>query len=672
MKRTHLFIGFSLMLAAACSKSDKGTSPPESLSTTISTQIAKTDSLSSFNKYFKAGTLSDADISGGITVFAPSNSAFGNASVTGAGQLPDSSVLKDYIVKGILKVSDLTKGKTLTTLSGKTLTVSVVADPIILVGGMIINTNAIASGDSYVVYGAAQLLNAPAPVFITVWDATKWSNSKPKGEPSAGATVRLYTSQESFVLNTNTPAYTGTTDADGVAQINGVTPGTYYVEAYKADVGNIFTTYSQAYNNIWLGYAADTVLDNAGNLIWKDINMDGKIDTHDQTGQPALSIQAAKSTPVDVSVLIGYARKPFTSVADLQTELDGINAGLTSLYENLVIMDGMVSRNAFCGSDASYCPLNNFTMTPATPVFSSIWSDAYFKGIYKLNGFIYDVLRVNAPITDVQKFDFIQQARVFQGYLYLELLSYFGDVPYNNTDATPDFWPGVSRKAAADVYTSIMADLTSSLNANLPATRATGKDAITRYAAMALAAKGALQQKKYNDVLTYTSQIINSGAFTLAPAGYSWFTSQNTSETIWAPAFSNIGASAAWYFAGAYGSTTLQWCPVLRYTDVLLMDAEAKIALADYNGAALDINLLRTRNGQPIVSFSNSANGMTALENTWALEKYRQGDWYPNLIRWGTALGSLGVAGWHPFNSVMPIPVSFLNAYMNLVQNPGY
>jgi len=672
MKRTHLFIGFSLMLAAACSKSDKGTSPPESLSTTISTQIAKTDSLSSFNKYFKAGTLSDADISGGITVFAPSNNAFGNASVTGTGQLPDSSVLKDYIVKGILKGSDLTKGKTLTTLSGKTLTVSVVADPIILVGGMIINSNVIASSDNYVVYGAAQLLNAPAPVFITVWDATKWSSSKPKGELAAAATVRLYTSQESFVLNINAPAYTGTTDADGVAQINGVKPGTYYVQAYKGPLQNIFINYSQAYNNVWLGYAADTVLDNAGNFIWKDLNQDGKVDTHDQTGQPALSIQAEKNKPVDISVIIGHPKKPLTSVAQLQTELDGIYAGLSTLYKNLVIMDGTLSDDAACGSDISYCPLDNFTMTPATTVLNSIWNDAYFKGIYKLNGFIYDVITFEGPITDEQKSDFTQQAKVFQGYLYLELLTYFGDVPYNNTDATPDFWPGVSRTAASDVYYNIMFDLTSPLDNALPVTRATGKDAITRYAALALAARGALQQKKYNDVLTYTAQIINSGAFALAPAGYSWLTSQNTSETIWAPGFSNIGTSAAWYYDGAFGGTQLQWCPVLRYADVLLMDAEAKIATANFNGAAQDINLLKIRNSQGTVSFNNSSDGMAALQETWQGEKLRQGDRYACLLRWGNAQNVLGAAGWHPWNTVMPIPQAFINTYPNLVQNPGY
>jgi hypothetical protein len=507
-------------------------------------------------------------------------------------------------------------------------------------------------------------------ISITVWDATKWSSSKPKGELSAGATVKLYTSQEAFVLSNDHPAYTATTGPDGVARLQGVADGTYYVAVSKGSISNVFSTYSQPYEGVRLGYVADTELDNAGNFIWKDLNADGKVDTHDQGGQPALSIQVDKSKTVNTAVMIGYRKRPLTTVAAVQAELDGVYAGLSTLYRNLVIMDGTLSDDAACGSVASYCPLDDFSFVANTAVFNSIWSDAYFKGIYKLNGCINDM--VNVTMTDQQRSDLMQQARVFQGYLYLELLAYFGEVPYNNTDDTPDFYPGITRKPVSEVYANIMLDLTSDLNNSLPLTRTSGKDAITRYAAMALAARGALQQKKYNDVLTYTSQITGSQAFTLAPAGYSWLTSQNTSETIWAPAFSNIGASASWYFSGAFGGTELQWCPVLRYTDVLLMDAEAKIATADYAGAVDDINLLRARSGLGTVSFSNATDGNAALQTAWKSEKYLQGGRYANLLRWGMAQSVLGAGGWHPYNTQMPVPQNFLDAYPGLVQNPGY
>jgi hypothetical protein len=669
MNKNYLLI-FSLMALGACSKSDKGGNPSggTGLTATISTQMAKTDSLGSFSKYFKAAALSDAEVSGGITVFAPSNNAFGNAAVSGTGALPDGSVSKDYIVKGVLKASDLTAGKTLTTLSGKTLTVSIVADPIILVGGMIINENALSTGDNYAVFGAAQLLNAPAPVFVTVWDATKWSSQKPKGEPSVGAAVKLYKSQESFAADA--PAdYTGTTDKDGVAQINGVQEGTYYVVAYKGDISNIFNVYTETVNNVYLGYAADTVLDNAGNLKWLDLNQDGIVTSGDLGAQPALSIVAKKFKPVDVTVLMGYLYKPVTTITGVQQALDGVNSGLSTFYQNLVIMDGTLSDDAGCGAVTTFCPLDNFSITSNMTLFNSIWTDAYFKGVHKLNKVAADASVLAAP--DDQVMDLIYQATVTRDYIYLELATYFGDIPSSSNDLSPGFYPGISRKAYATLLAESATNLTDAA-LHLPVTRASGKAAITQFAAVAIHAKLALLQKQYATVRELTSSIIKSGQFSLSPAGYSWVTSQNTSETIWAPAFSNIGSTAVWYFDGVFGGTQPQYIPVLRYADVLLMDAEAKIALEDLTAAATDINLLRARGGQDAVSFSNQADGYAALQAVWQTEKYRQGDRYANLLRWNTVGQTLSASGWHQYNNLMPVPQNFLESYPGLVQNPGY
>lgn len=670
MKKTHLVIGLFLVLSA-CSKNDKGGNPSggTGLTATISTQIAKTDSLSSFNKFFKAASLTDAEVAGGITVFAPSNNAFGNASVTGAGQLPDSSVLKDYIVKGVLKEADFTKGKTLTTLSGKTLTVSVVVDPVILVNGMIINMTAISGSDKYVVYGAAQLLNAPAPVFFTVWDATKWSSSKPNGEAAAGAKVSLFSTAEAFAAGAQ-PDYTGTAAADGVAVINGVKPGNYYVYASKGTISNNFALYTEKVENVYVGYAAGPELDQSGHFMWKDLNMDGKVDGSDKGPQPALTITTEKSKPLEISVLIGSYYKQLTTVTDVQAKLDEVYTGLTGLYQNLVIMDGNLSDDADCstGAGASYCPFNTFTMNPATSPLNAIWSDAYFKGIHKLNDVIKSASGLTADQSRIN--DLKGQALTLRAWLYLELVTYFGEVPVSNDDISTDFYPGISRSTTTDIYSMIRTDLDQA-SAWLPATRPDGKAALTKYAAVALLARTALQQKQYAAVLEATAAIKNSSAYALTAAN-AYFTSQNTGETIWAPAFSNIGASSAWYFDGVFGGTQVQWCPVIRYADVLLMDAEAQIANNNLATAQTEVNIVRARAEQSSLTFTNQSDANDGLQSTWQMDKTHQGDRYANLIRWGKAQDVLGAGGWHPFNNVMPIPINFINTYPNLVQNPGY
>ncbi|HXO73660.1 MAG TPA: fasciclin domain-containing protein, partial [Puia sp.] len=156
MKKNLYLLTFSVLLFTACSKKDKPTPPPPTptgtgVGTAVGKQLSATDSLSSFNGYYKTTTLSDQDVATGITIFAPANSTFGSGQVLANGGLPDSSQLKDYIVKGLLKAADLTDNKTLTTLSGKTLAVTVKGSEV-RVNGVLINLASVYTGDGFIIY----------------------------------------------------------------------------------------------------------------------------------------------------------------------------------------------------------------------------------------------------------------------------------------------------------------------------------------------------------------------------------------------------------------------------------------------------------------------------------------------------------------------------------------
>ncbi len=87
------------------------------------------DSLSEFAAQFKTIVLTDAEVEKGITIFAASNKAYtlktnaikGNA-IAADTYLPDSTIIKDYIVSGNLNISTLADGTIMTALSGKKLT----------------------------------------------------------------------------------------------------------------------------------------------------------------------------------------------------------------------------------------------------------------------------------------------------------------------------------------------------------------------------------------------------------------------------------------------------------------------------------------------------------------------------------------------------------------------
>ncbi len=670
MKKNLYLLTFSVLLFTACSKKDKPAPPPPTptgsgVGAAVGKQLSATDSLSSFNGYYKTATLSDQDVATGITVFAPANSTFGNGQVLLNGGLPDSSQLKDYIVKGLLKAADLTDNKSLTTLSGKTLTVTVKGSDV-RVNGVSINLASAYTGDGFIIYSASRLWNAAAVFSWTIWDATTSSVSKPTGDLATGAAVALYNSQADYASGAKA-VYSITTGNDGLATFNGVRPGTYYVVASKGQINNVFNVYNETLNNAYFGYAASNVTDSAGNIKWKDLNADGLINTSDMVAVPALTVQPNKDASLNGIILIDYVTKPLQTANDAQTILNNTYTGLLLAYSSMVTLDGMLSDDAGCSIKTSLCPYDNFTFTATDANISTLWSGTY-NLIGGLNRVIKDVPGMNVAAD--QKTDLVAQAKGLRAYIYLIMGQYFGNLPIHN-DITSSLFPGISRSTITQVYNTIITDLTAAV-ADLPATRTNGNVQLTKPAAYGLLAKAALWQKDYAAVTGYTSQIINSSSYSLSTVN-TWLTSAGNAENIWSPSFSGIGLLISWYYAGVFPSTTVTVCPVLRYGQILLIDAEAQVALGNYSTAQQDLNALLTRRAQSTVSFNNASDGMTALASTWQTETYRQGDRFINLLRWGMAAQVLSANGFVQGKSnLLPIPQSLWNGYPGLNQNSGY
>ncbi|MHA4807116.1 RagB/SusD family nutrient uptake outer membrane protein [Flavitalea flava] len=669
MKLSYWIFCICMSLVVACKKSD--TSPPstpDGLAKTISSQLAKTDSLDSFNSFFGQVTLSSDEISGGITVFALPNSAFGSGTPPPGAYFPDSSLLKDYIVKGILKSSDLTDNKVLTTLSGKTLTITVNGDTT-RVNGVVIQTTIFLSGDGYAVYIARQLFRAVGPIVISVWDATQWTSVKPKGDPAAQATVSLYFTQADYAAG-KPAAYTAVTGSDGKAVFSIVGAGHYYAVASKGAINSVLNQYSGLYEGTYLGYAsAGPQLNGTGGFVYKDVNADEIINRDDITALPFENFTAVKGEPVALDLSMGNAFEPLKTQEDVQTLLNSVYSGIRPVYENLLLIDGMMSDDAICETSNSYCVYDNFTHTGLSPELDKIWSNAYFTNIPRLNHLLRDIPTLN--LSAGQKNDLIAQAKVLRGFIYLELLTYFGDIPVQ-IDLAGSFIPNISKSPSSVIYDSITNDLGAGLS-GLPLTRTGDKQVLTKYAALGLLAKAALWKKDYTKARDYSDQIIDAAVFTLSPVN-SWLNEEVTPETIWSPVFSQIGSTTSWYYnATAFPNTTVTLCPVLRLGEITLINAEARINLADFNNAAILVNTIRTRNGLGTASFTSVSNAYTVFSETWQKEMYRQGDRFSSLIRWGTVAPVLGSKGFVPGkNNLLPVPQSMLNIYPNIIQNPGY
>lgn len=154
MKKLQIFCLIAILVFANCKKNNSnstninqgGNDIPQS----IETALNSTDSLHQFNELFKTLSLSNTDVAGGVTVLALTNDALINPI--------NPNNLKDYIIKGIVKPAELTDGKTLTSISGKQIKITVLNGQT-FANGIMISTSTIATTNNYSIYAIAGIYN---------------------------------------------------------------------------------------------------------------------------------------------------------------------------------------------------------------------------------------------------------------------------------------------------------------------------------------------------------------------------------------------------------------------------------------------------------------------------------------------------------------------------------
>ncbi|GAA4316286.1 hypothetical protein GCM10023143_28130 [Compostibacter hankyongensis] len=682
-------------LAAACKKDDDKPAPEDKpkpgaeLVKAVGEEVSAVDSLSSFAVYLGDLELSDAEAAAGVTVFAPVNSAFANASARLAdprgGQLreklPDSSDLEDYVVKGIVGVDALTNGKKLTSLSGNTLTVTTEEGGDVRINGVLLSGKSVASGEKSVVHSLAGLLKKNPSLTVTVWDASRWTAAKPRGEVSAEATVSLYRTREDYASG-KPPAYTAKTASNGEAKFKNLEAGTYYIVAQQEDKSSIFREsglWSETpVEGVYLGYASDTLfqtqaeIDNGvyqagaaqGNFRYLDANGDGRIDMNDFVALPYQSVVAEQGGAVSISILVGYSNNaqlgPLPDIAAAGTLLDAVYQAAAADFLTGTLLDGYLSDDAEANS-GSWAAIDHFGFTPADNVFTGRWSIAY-QSIMKLNRILRDVPEMAASS---DKNTVIAQARALRAHIYLRLLAYFGNVPQlSGVIIPPDFSNGNSQQ----VYDDAIADLKAAVDV-LPAKwDAQHAYKLSKGAANALLAKAYLMHKDYGNAANYARVVINSGTYQLLHDIGDVFKDNVNKEVIWD--ISDQAASAEFINYFARGTH----CPIVRLGELYLIASESLLEKSGVSAEVVsDVTMLRIRQGMTAVSAGMTAAEIrAALREVWQKEMYREGSRFLCLQRWGIAQQVLGSKGYHTGNDLLPIPQNYMNLYPGIRQNPGY
>lgn len=124
--------------------------------------------------------------------------------------------------------------------------------------------------------------------------------------------------------------------------------------------------------------------------------------------------------------------------------------------------------------------------------------------------------------------------------------------------------------------------------------------------------------------------------------------------------------------ACGYGS--IQNIRILRFADILLINAEAANELGNTAVAITNINLVRNRAQLANTTATNQSTLRTAIWQERRVELAMENDRFPDLVRTGQAGTFLGPLGFQTGkNELFPIPLRAITDSKGiLTQNPGY
>lgn len=170
--------------------------------------------------------------------------------------------------------------------------------------------------------------------------------------------------------------------------------------------------------------------------------------------------------------------------------------------------------------------------TPSTPLIRQVW-DIFYGGIGKCNNLL-DNMNKAKEVTDPALYNRIEgEAQFLRAYFYTYLVSLYGDVPLID-HVLPLSEAHVPRVAKATVVDFVLAQLDEAAS-KLPATY-TGSDKgrATKGAALALKARIALYNGKYDVAATAAKAVMDLGVYSLYPNYRDLFTyaGEGSAETI--------------------------------------------------------------------------------------------------------------------------------------------
>jgi hypothetical protein len=222
-----------------------------------------------------------------------------------------------------------------------------------------------------------------------------------------------------------------------------------------------------------------------------------------------------------------------TSVADMQTYLNGIYANVT--VSNEAAYTAMLSDETGLGvgTGGQNFDLHRYFVNQANGFVSTIWY-GHYRTINRVNRLLKAVATIPVPTdpTDLANYNkIVGEAKTLRAFSYLQLLTCFSPVMKNDNalgvvfvgDDIPEVGDERVRSSNGVVFNAIIADLNAAY-ANVPATSATNYKFVTKGMIDAMRARMYVYRGDYANAAIYAQDAITNSATSLtlatpAPAG---------------------------------------------------------------------------------------------------------------------------------------------------------
>lgn len=345
--------------------------------------------------------------------------------------------------------------------------------------------------------------------------------------------------------------------------------------------------------------------------------------------------------------------EPLQSEEDIISSLEGISLSLNQYIEFVYLFDAIYS-NGSSSPGGAWDNVYNHTVITTDAQVDRLWSDAY-SIIYNLNNILSSLesLSLDTQVAD----EYTARALGMRGYLFFTLVKWFDNIPLELSTSS-DMTASSSK---ADVLVQATSDFNTAI-ISLPSTWPAGEeDKITKGFVQQVLARVEAESFNWASALSQSEGLINGGQYTLSLETSSF--SQSSDELLWGFDATGNTEFNDFFLKGSF-------IPVARYTETLLIYAEASLQMGNLVNAINTLNQVNLRSGVSALDLSASQNEIsTGILAGWERELPQEGEIFSSLRRFGEAASRFSI---EEVRLVLPIPQSAIDTNQNLFQNPGY